>query len=113
MAACGLALSAAPPLSSTPANSFLTAIEILPEWYLYPTFSLLRAFPSKIAGIVSVLGLFVGIAAAPFAGELGAAYLQNPWSRAASSSPSIFLAETALGLGGGASLSVREVEWWV
>ena len=35
-------------------NPFATPIEILPEWYLYPTFNLLRILASKLIGILSL-----------------------------------------------------------
>jgi quinol-cytochrome oxidoreductase complex cytochrome b subunit len=30
------------------ANPFATPLEILPEWYFYPTFQLLRTCPNKL-----------------------------------------------------------------
>lgn len=104
---CGLASLAAPPLQAQGAGGFITPIEVLPEWYLYPTFGLLRAPPSKAAGILSVVGLLVGAAAAPFPGELGAVFLQNPWSRPASSSAALLSAAASLSLSAGALLPLR------
>jgi cytochrome b6-f complex subunit 4 len=31
-----------------PANPFATPLEILPEWYFFPTFNLLRVLPNKL-----------------------------------------------------------------
>ena len=38
-------------------NPFSTPIEILPEWYLFGTFNLLRMLSDKIIGILSILDL--------------------------------------------------------
>jgi cytochrome b6-f complex subunit 4 len=40
-----------PALIGEPANPFATPLEILPEWYLYPTFQMLRVLPNKLLGI--------------------------------------------------------------
>ena len=37
-----------------PADPFATPIEILPEWYIFATFSILRVLPSKLIGILSM-----------------------------------------------------------
>ena len=34
-----------------PADPFATPLEILPEWYLFPTFNILRILPNKLLGI--------------------------------------------------------------
>jgi cytochrome b6-f complex subunit 4 len=36
-----------------PANPFATPLEILPEWYFFPTFNLLRVLPNKL-GVLSM-----------------------------------------------------------
>ena len=35
------------------ADPFATPFEILPEWFLLPTFEILRLVPNKILGIIS------------------------------------------------------------
>ena len=40
---------------STMANPFATPLEILPEWYLFPTFNLLRILSDKFIGILGQL----------------------------------------------------------
>jgi cytochrome b6-f complex subunit 4 len=112
-AGCGLAPAAAPPLAGLAANSFLTPLEILPEWYLYAAFGMLRAFPCKAAGIASVVGLLLGLPAAPFSGELGLSFLQNPWCRPATSGASAVLTEAALLLTLGALLDVELGAPWL
>jgi cytochrome b6-f complex subunit 4 len=37
-----------------PANPFATPLEILPEWYFFPTFNLLRVLPNKLLGVLSM-----------------------------------------------------------
>lgn len=39
---------------SEPADPFATPLEILPEWYIFATFNLLRVSPSKLIGILSM-----------------------------------------------------------
>ena len=41
-----------PAILGEPANPFATPLEILPEWYLYPVFQILRVVPNKLLGIV-------------------------------------------------------------
>jgi len=36
-----------PALVGEPANPFATPLEILPEWYLYPVFQILRVLPRR------------------------------------------------------------------
>ena len=40
-----------PSMNGEPANPFATPLEILPEWYLYPVFNILRLVPNKLLGI--------------------------------------------------------------
>jgi cytochrome b6/f complex subunit IV len=35
-----------------PANPFATPLEILPEWYFYPVFQILRVVPNKLLGVL-------------------------------------------------------------
>ena len=51
--ACCVALAVLDPaLIGEPANPFATPLEILPEWYLYPVFQVLRSLPNKLLGII-------------------------------------------------------------
>jgi cytochrome b6/f complex subunit IV len=45
------------------ADPFATPLEILPEWYFFPTFNLLRVIPNKLLGVISM-------AAVPIVGDL-------------------------------------------
>ena len=42
------------------ANCFSTPIEILPEWYFYPIFNIIRLVPNKSVGMLSLIGLLLG-----------------------------------------------------
>jgi cytochrome b6-f complex subunit 4 len=42
------------------ANPFATPFEILPDWYLFGTFNLLRILSDKFMGILSILVLGFG-----------------------------------------------------
>ena len=70
-----------------PATPFATPLEILPEWYLFPTFNLLRILSDKCIGILSMLFLSAVLFIIPF-GENVNRY-QNPFRRPVASS--IFL----------------------
>lgn len=61
------------------ANPFATPIEILPEWYFFPTFNLLRILSDKFIGVSLQVYLPLVILATPF-GENITRY-QNPFRR--------------------------------
>ncbi|CAA9405314.1 Cytochrome b6-f complex subunit IV (PetD), partial [uncultured Leptolyngbya sp.] len=44
-----------------PADPFATPLEILPEWYLYPVFQILRTVPSKLLGVVAMASVPLGL----------------------------------------------------
>ena len=45
---------------------FLTPEEILPEWFLLPTFQLLRAIPNKVLGITAMAAVPITLGSLPF-----------------------------------------------
>jgi cytochrome b6-f complex subunit 4 len=49
-----------------PANPFATPLEILPEWYFFPTFNLLRVLPNKLLGVLSMAAVPAGLLTVPF-----------------------------------------------
>jgi cytochrome b6-f complex subunit 4 len=61
------------------ATPFATPLEILPEWYLFPTFNLLRILPDKFIGILSMLYLPGVLLKLPFVENLSR--YQNPFRR--------------------------------
>jgi cytochrome b6-f complex subunit 4 len=48
------------------ANPFATPQDLLPEWYLYPVYQLVRIFPHKELGIVLVGLVSLGLLLIPF-----------------------------------------------
>lgn len=48
------------------ANPFATPLEILPEWYLYPVFQILRVVPNKLLGIALQTLIPLGLMILPF-----------------------------------------------
>ena len=60
-------------------NPFATPNEILPEWYLFPTFNLLRILSNKFIGILSMFYLPGVLLIIPFGENLNR--YQNPFRR--------------------------------
>jgi len=52
------------------ANPFATPLEILPEWYLYPVFQILRVVPNKLLGIALQTLIPLGLMILPFIEKL-------------------------------------------
>jgi len=61
------------------ANPFATPLEILPEWYFYPTFNLLRVLPNKLLGVLSMAAVPAGLLTVPFIENVNK--FQNPFRR--------------------------------
>lgn len=77
---CIVGLSVLDPAAiGEPANPFATPLEILPEWYFYPTFNQLRIIPNKLAGVLSMAAVPVGLATVPFIESINK--FQNPLRR--------------------------------
>ena len=77
---CILGLAVCEPLSiGENANPFATPLEILPEWYFFPTFNLLRVLPDKFIGVSLQFYLPGVLLIIPF-GENITRY-QNPFRR--------------------------------
>ena len=62
-----------------PANPFATPLEILPEFYLYATFNLLRVISNKFVGILAMASVPVILLAVPFVENINR--FQNPFRR--------------------------------
>ena len=43
------------------ADPFATPLEILPEWYFFPTFNLLRVLPNKLLGVLAMAAVPAGL----------------------------------------------------
>lgn len=78
--ACVISLSVIEPTQlSDQANPFSTPIEILPEWYFYATFNLLRTIPNKLLGVLSMVSVPVILLAVPIFENSNK--FQNPFRR--------------------------------
>jgi len=81
VASCVLGLAVAEPLGmGDSAQPFSTPFEILPEWYLFATFNLLRVESDKFIGVLSLLALAVLLLIIPLGENLS--IYQNPMRRA-------------------------------
>ena len=106
--AAGFILARAPRLAAAAANPFLTPIEILPEWYLFPAFNVLRLRASKAGGVAQVLALLGALAGAPLAAPALLAPAQNPFRRAASCESCLHVVKVALVWSAGALEDVEQ-----
>jgi len=78
--ACVIGLAVLEPSTfGEPANPFATPLEILPEWYFYPTFNLLRVLPNKLLGVLSMAAVPAGLLTVPFFENVNK--FQNPFRR--------------------------------
>nr|CRF40204.1 Cytochrome b6/f complex subunit 4 [Laurencia snackeyi] len=78
--ACNVGLAVLEPTGiGETANPFATPLEILPEWYFFPTFNLLRVIPNKLIGVLSMASVPVGLITIPFLENINK--FQNPFRR--------------------------------
>jgi cytochrome b6/f complex subunit IV len=86
------------------ANPFATPLEILPEWYFFPTFNLLRVLPNKLLGVLAMGSVPLGLLTVPFIENVNK--FQNPFRRPIASL--VFLVGTVVSiwLGIGATLPI-------
>jgi cytochrome b6-f complex subunit 4 len=91
-----------------PADPFATPLEILPEWYLYPVFHILRVVPSKLLGIALMLAIPVGLLFVPFIENVNK--FQNPLRRPVATTVFLIGTLVTLYLGIGATLPLDK---WV
>lgn len=68
-----------PAMIGEPANPFATPQEILPEWYLYPTFQIFRIVPNKLLGVLLNASIPLGLILVPFVESVNK--FQNPFRR--------------------------------
>jgi len=103
--ACLIGLSVLEPSGfGEPANPFATPLEILPEWYFFPTFNLLRVLPNKLLGVLSMAAVPAGLLTVPFIENVNK--FQNPFRRPVAMT--VFLVGTvvAIWLGFGAAIPI-------
>jgi len=87
-----------------PANPFATPLEILPEWYFFPTFNLLRVLPNKLLGVLSMAAVPVGLITVPFIENINK--FQNPFRRPIASLTFLVGTFVAIWLGIGACVPI-------
>ena len=89
-----------------PANPFATPLEILPEWYFFPTFNLLRVIPNKLLGVISMAAVPIGLITVPFIENVNK--FQNPFRRPLASLVFLFGTFIAFWLGIGATMPISQ-----
>jgi cytochrome b6-f complex subunit 4 len=87
-----------------PADPFNTPLEILPEWYFFPTFNLLRVLPNKLLGVLAMAAVPLGLITVPFIENVNK--FQNPFRRPLASLTFLFGFFSAVWLGIGACLPI-------
>jgi cytochrome b6-f complex subunit 4 len=86
-----------------PADPFNTLNPILPEWYFYPVFQILRLVPNKLLGVVLMAALPLGILlAVPFIENVNK--FRNPFRRPVAMAVFLFGTLVTLWLGAGATI---------
>ena len=87
-----------------PANPFATPLEILPEWYFFPTFNLLRVLPNKLLGVLSMAAVPAGLLTVPFIENVNK--FQNPFRRPVAMTVFAVGTFVAIWLGVGATMPI-------
>ena len=88
------------------ADPFATPLEILPEWYFFPTFNLLRVLPNKLLGVLAMASVPAGLLTVPFIENIN--NFQNPFRRPIASAVFLFGTFVAIWLGIGACLPINK-----
>lgn len=87
-----------------PADPFATPLEILPEWYFWPVFQVLRVVPNKLLGIAIMAGIPLGLILVPFIENVNK--FQNPFRRPVATLVFLFGTLVTLWLGIGATFPI-------
>ncbi|AFZ50943.1 cytochrome b6-f complex subunit IV [Dactylococcopsis salina] len=95
-----------PAMTGEPADPFATPLEILPEWYLYPVFQILRIVPDKLLGIAAMGAIPLGLMLVPFIENVNK--FQNPFRRPVATAVFLFGTVVTLWLGIGATYPLDE-----
>ncbi len=93
-----------PTMVGEPADPFATPLEILPEWYFYPVFQILRVVPNKLLGVVLMASVPLGLLLVPFIENVNK--FQNPFRRPVAMTVFLFGTLFTLYLGIGATLPI-------
>jgi len=87
-----------------PANPFATPLEILPEWYFYPVFQILRVVPNKLLGVLLMAAVPAGLLTVPFIENINK--FQNPFRRPVATTVFLIGTVVAIWLGIGSVLPI-------
>ncbi|GAB1545083.1 cytochrome b6-f complex subunit IV [Scytonema sp. NUACC21] len=93
-----------PAMVGEPANPFATPLEILPEWYLYPVFQILRSVPNKLLGVLLMTAVPLGLILVPFIENVNK--FQNPFRRPVATTVFLLGTLVTLWLGIGATFPI-------
>ena len=93
-----------PAVLGEPADPFATPLEILPEWYFFSTFNMLRVIPNKLLGVLSMAAVPAGLLTVPFIENINK--FQNPFRRPVATTVFLFGTFVAIWLGIGATLPI-------
>nr|YP_010171049.1 cytochrome b6/f complex subunit 4 [Chondria tumulosa]QSD57190.1 cytochrome b6/f complex subunit 4 [Chondria tumulosa] len=105
--ACDVGLAVLEPTGiGETANPFATPLEILPEWYFFPTFNLLRVIPNKLIGVLSMASVPVGLITVPFIESINK--FQNPFRRPIATTVFILGTIVTIWLGIGATMPLSK-----
>mmetsp|Transcript_26411 Transcript_26411/g.66116 ORF Transcript_26411/g.66116 Transcript_26411/m.66116 type:complete len:161 (+) Transcript_26411:755-1237(+) len=105
--ACCVGLAVLEPSAlGEPSNPFATPLEILPEWYFFPTFNLLRVIPNKLLGVLSMAAVPAGLMTVPFIESVNK--FQNPFRRPVAMTIYLFGTVTSIWLGIGATMPINQ-----
>ncbi|CCP38086.1 Cytochrome b6-f complex subunit IV (plastid) [Chondrus crispus] len=105
--ACDVGLSILEPsVLGEKANPFATPLEILPEWYFFPTFNLLRVIPNKLIGVLSMASVPFGLITIPFVESINK--FQNPFRRPIATSVFLIGTFVSIWLGIGATMPLSK-----
>ncbi len=85
-----------------PADPFATLNPILPEWYFYPVFQILRVVPNKLLGVVLMASIPLGLLVVPFLESVNK--FRNPFRRPVAMAVFLFGTVVTLYLGAGATI---------
>lgn len=105
--ACDVGLAVLEPTAmGEPANPFATPLEILPEWYFFPTFNLLRVIPNKLIGVLSMAAVPAGLITVPFIENVNK--FQNPFRRPIATTVFVISTVITIWLGIGATMPLSK-----
>lgn len=105
--ACNVGLAVLEPsMIGEPADPFATPLEILPEWYFFPVFQILRTVPNKLLGVLLMVSVPTGLLIVPFLENVNK--FQNPFRRPVATTVFLVGTAVALWLGIGATLPIEK-----